>query len=105
MNSLFKSPRSIPWSFLATALCVAMSAAQTGMATDNEAIKLFSGKDLSQWTSQKKGGWSIGDGLLGPSEKPGGYLWTRRQFEDFELELDFKMSKHCNSGVFFRTDP
>ena len=40
------------------------------------------------------------------ARQPGGsYLWTKQSFGDFELTLDYKVSKGCNSGLFFRTDP
>ena len=85
---------------------VAGLACNTGQAVDGEkAIKLFNGNDLQNWTQQKPGGWEAKDGVLGPSAKPGGYIWAKGQYDNFELELDFKMSKRCNSGVFFRTDP
>jgi hypothetical protein len=66
---------------------------------------LFDGEDLSKWTMDKAGAWTASGGELHPSENPGGYIWTRDKFEDFTLELEFKMSAKCNSGVFFRTDP
>ena len=34
-----------------------------------------------------------------------GYIWTKEKFGDFVLDFDFKVSKKCNSGLFFRTDP
>jgi len=78
----------------------------TGQAADKgKAISLFNGKDLSNWTPKKAGAWEVKDGLLQPSAKPGGYIWADGSYENFELELEFKMSKRCNSGVFFRTDP
>ena len=79
---------------------------ETGQAADKgKAISLFNGKDLSNWTPKKAGAWEVKDGLLQPSAKPGGYIWADGSYENFELELEFKMSKRCNSGVFFRTDP
>ena len=33
-----------------------------------------------------------------------GYLWTKREFADFELSLSYKLSPGANSGVFYRTD-
>ena len=85
---------------------VAGLAWNTGQAADGEkAVKLFDGKDLKNWTQQKPGAWEAKNGLLGPSSKPGGYIWSKRNYDNFELGLDFKMSKRCNSGLFFRTDP
>ena len=74
-------------------------------ADDKKTIKLFNGKDLKNWTQQKPRAWETKDGVIGPSSSPGGYIWAKGSYENFELELDFKMSKYCNSGVFFRTDP
>lgn len=34
-----------------------------------------------------------------------GYIWTRRDYSDFELTLSYKLSEGANSGVFYRTDP
>ena len=33
-----------------------------------------------------------------------GYLWTKKEFSDFELSLSYKLSPGANSGVFYRTD-
>ena len=49
--------------------------------------------------------WDITDGVLSPSEKPGGIIWSKNVFEDFEIFIEYKTSPKCNSGLFFRTDP
>jgi len=46
--------------------------------------------------------WHIVDGVLTPKGK--GTVWSTQNFEDFELSLDFKMSKSSNGGVFLRGD-
>ena len=64
---------------------------------------LFNGKDLTGWNARPNG-WTVEDGVL--TRKPrSGYIWTKEAYGDFILELEVKMSKRCNSGVFFRTDP
>lgn len=63
------------------------------------------GNGLKAWNMQKKGAWALKDGVLSPSEKPGGYIWTKKSYADFEVSLDYKTSEKCNSGIFFRTDP
>ena len=60
---------------------------------------------LKGWNLAKSGAWQVDDGVLHPSDKPGGYIWTEKPYENFELTLDYKTSEKCNSGVFFRTDP
>ncbi len=67
-------------------------------------VDLLSGS-LKQWTMQKAGAWELKQGTLGTSAKPGGYIWTREAYEDFEISIDYKTSEKCNSGLFFRTDP
>ena len=82
---------------LAAAPCV--EAANKSHSTD-----LLKG-GLKQWTQQKKGAWEIKDGVLQTSEQPGGYIWTKKQYGNFEISVDYKTSEKCNSGLFFRTDP
>ncbi len=73
-------------------------------ATPSQPAKvLFDGKNLDAWTF-KKDGWTIEDGAMA-LVKGGGYIWTKEQYGDFELNLEFKVSPNCNSGIFFRTNP
>jgi len=57
-------------------------------------------KDLSNCVYEP-GSWVMEDGVLSP--KGGGDIWTKRQFGDFILDLEFKLAKNTNSGVFIRT--
>jgi hypothetical protein len=41
------------------------------------------------------------DGVL--TRKGGGDIWTKEKYGDFVLDLEFKVDKETNSGVFFRT--
>jgi len=63
-------------------------------------IPLFNGKDLTGWTC-KPGAWAAEDGVL--TRKGGSDIWTEGRFGDFVLDLEFKITKGTNSGVFFRT--
>ncbi len=49
--------------------------------------------------------WVLANGELTPSKTPGGILWTKEKFGDFEVVLEYKTSEKANSGLFFRTDP
>ena len=71
--------------------------------TGGETVALFDGTHLDHWTC-KAGGWTIEDGVLTRHPKAG-YIWSVQAFEDFVLELEFKVSKGCNSGLFFRSNP
>jgi len=66
--------------------------------------QLFNGKDLTGWKGKQKGGWLVKDGAL-TWQRGCGYIWSEERFGDFVLDLEFKLSKGCNSGIFIRTDP
>ncbi len=56
--------------------------------------------DLSN-ASFSPGGWVMEDGVL--VAKSGGTIWTRESYGDFVLDLEFKVAKAANSGIFLRT--
>lgn len=68
--------------------------------------KIFNGKDLSGWTVHGTEKWYVQDCLLvcesGP-DKEYGYLSTQKNYQDFELTLQFRQEANGNSGVFFRS--
>lgn len=47
------------------------------------------------------GGWVMEDGEL--SAKRGGTIWTKQSYGNFVLDLEFKVAKSANSGIFLRT--
>lgn len=73
---------------------------------------LFNGKDLTGW--QRVGGdagkWLANNGVLyteGGGEKwkkgaGGGWLSTIETYDNFKLQLEYKLPKGGNSGIFFR---
>lgn len=64
---------------------------------------LFNGKNLDGWKARPNG-WTVEKGVL--TRKPkSGYIWTEKAYGDFVLDVEVKVSKRCNSGIFFRTDP
>ena len=66
---------------------------------------LFDGKTTAGWRNFKAEGvkpqWKVIDGELTLTDKGGGDIITEKQFENFELELEWKISKGGNSGIFF----
>ncbi|MDF1740931.1 MAG: DUF1080 domain-containing protein [Verrucomicrobiales bacterium] len=73
-------------------------------AQESSTIDLL-GDNLEQWTMDKAGAWELKDGVLTTSDKPGGYIWSKEEYENFEITIEYKTSEECNSGLFFRTDP
>ncbi len=70
---------------------------------------LFNGKDLTGWQVIGKGNWSVRNGtLVGEPEGRGyqqGWLMSDNDFDDFELEFEYRLPKGGNSGVFFGAFP
>ncbi len=68
---------------------------------------LFNGEDLEGWKIHGTEKWYVEDGLLisesGP-DKAYGYLATKENYKDFELNLEFKQEADGNSGVFIRSE-
>lgn len=68
---------------------------------------LFNGKDLDGWTSVGKEesptvGWTVENGILTVNKggaQRGGDIITKEQFADFDLMVDFKITKGANSGI------
>jgi hypothetical protein len=77
---------------------------------------LWDGKTTSGWRGAKidhfpKKGWHIKDGILtvekaaGKESGNGGDIVTTKEYENFILELDFKITKGANSGIKYFVDP
>ena len=86
-------------------------------AQSNEPQILFDGSNTDQWEFAD-GAWVIdSDGAFhcvmeevkaknGTVRLKGkGYIWTKQNYDDFELTLSYKLSEGCNSGVFYRSNP
>jgi hypothetical protein len=77
---------------------------------------LFNGKSLDafelapgSWEIEKDG--SVVCRMEKTKDKKGkerirgmGYLWTKDEFSDFELSVEYKLSPGANSGIFYRSD-
>lgn len=66
--------------------------------------ELFNGKDLTGWQpiGSPEGSWQVKDGILFTDGKGGGWLSTTNEFDNFKLELEFRVPEGGNSGVFLR---
>ncbi|HBI41981.1 MAG TPA: DUF1080 domain-containing protein [Planctomycetales bacterium] len=65
---------------------------------------LFDGKDLAGWEvlDGKKDAWAVENGMIVTKSGGGGWLLTDKEYGDFEVRVDFKMSEGGNSGVALR---
>jgi hypothetical protein len=89
-------------------LAIAMLiAGATFSQTNHGWVSLFDGKTTSGW--HKYGGettgsgWKVADGVLylDPSAKDGGDIVSDKEYENFELKLEWKISEGGNSGIMF----
>jgi hypothetical protein len=85
---------------IALAVCVAalLPAAEPGF------VSLFNGKDLTGWTlvRPRGGGYIVENGAIVCPDNGGGNLLTEREFADFVLRLDFKLTPGGNNGIAIR---
>lgn len=75
---------------------VAMVALSAGAA---DWVSLFDGKTLDGWVGDTKG-YVIEDGAM--VCKPGGNIFTAKEYSDFELEFDFQLTPGANNGLGIR---
>jgi len=75
-------------------------------SNDSGYKRIFNGKDLTGWTIHGTEKWYVEKGELvcesGP-DKQYGYLSTDKFYDNFILELKFKLEANGNSGVFIRS--
>jgi hypothetical protein len=63
---------------------------------------LFNGKDFTGWDIQPdKGAWKVENGMIHCYGKPNDpyFIISEKEYENFELYVDFRMSPKCNSGI------
>ncbi|KAA5546233.1 DUF1080 domain-containing protein [Roseiconus nitratireducens] len=76
-------------------------AAKTSSNEEPEFTQLFDGRTFDGW--RHGGNWIIQDGAFYRSESGGSLTFTRAKVpDDFELRFEWKVSKGCNSGVYYR---
>ena len=80
--------------------CIALLCLVCGSSEAGETVDLLSGDGFNL-----NDRWVLQDGELFPSDTPGGILWSKETYGDFEITLEYKTSEECNSGLFFRTNP
>ncbi len=67
---------------------------------------LFNGRDVSGWVTAKKehgeNVWKVDDGALTNGRDGANDLCTALEFRDYELEIEYRIPKNGNSGVYLR---
>lgn len=93
-------------------LCAVLGTSANRANGAQQPVELFNGKDMSGWVQMFGGEWTVEDGILvgrngtnwttNPALS-GSWLRTEQQYGDFELEVEYSISKGGNSGIHFRS--
>jgi Domain of Unknown Function (DUF1080) len=64
---------------------------------------LFNGKNLDGWTGNKAG-YLVDSGMIvvNPGQGSGGNLYTEKEFENFVMRFQFKLTPGANNGIGIR---
>lgn len=86
-------------------LILAAPVAQTDDKPPAGFVALFDGKSLDGWqlVGSKKECWKADKGLLVCDGGGGGWLMSKKEYDDFELRLEYRLQKKGNSGVAIRS--
>jgi Domain of Unknown Function (DUF1080) len=98
--------KQIVWALVATVFCTTSFDASANPSKKSKWKNLFDGKSFAGWHNFNKTGpvsdkWVVEDGAMKLTGKGGGDLVTDQEFENFELELDWKIAEKGNSGVMW----
>ena len=72
---------------------------------------LFNGKDLTGWVYGRRAGgaenrtgkgYQVENGVLFTTKEDGGNLFTEKQYADFVLRFEFKLTENANNGIGIR---
>jgi hypothetical protein len=69
---------------------------------ENDFVPLFNGNDLTGWVGDKKG-YAAEDGkIVVLPARGGGNLYTEKEYSDFILRFEFKLTPGANNGLGIR---
>ena len=92
-------------SFYAVLIVIGITLFGEGQQSKTMWRVLFDGTSLDAWrgyrTDKVPSGWTIADGLLAKDGSVGDIV-SKDEFDDFELELEWKIGEAGNSGIFYR---
>lgn len=86
--------------FLRLLICLVVASPFT-RALEPGFESLFDGKTLDGWKNE--GNWAVVDGEIARVKRGGSLIYEKAKVpDDFELRFEWKVSKGCNSGVYYR---
>lgn len=90
--------------------CVALTVTTSVRAQETGFTSLFNGKDLTGWVygtrrgaPNKSGkGYQVENGVLFTTKVDGGNLFTEKEYANFVLRFEFKLTENANNGIGIR---
>lgn len=86
-------------------LAITISSCKTMLL--QQTISLFNGENLEGWKVYGTEKWYVEEGILiceNGKDEGFGYLATTKNYDDFELNLEFKQHTNGNGGVFVHSE-
>src|SRR5688500_1803380 len=83
---------------IAVTACAAIARAED---KDSGFTPIFDGKTLAGWQGAVTG-YEVEDGAIKCIGKKGGFLYTDKEYGDFHLKFEFKLTPGANNGVGIR---
>jgi len=90
--------------FIQTFVALTILASES-QATTDEFESLFNGENLDGWVLHRanRKGYVVEDGMLVCPADGGGFLFTEKEYGNFVLRFEFRLSKAANNGVAIRS--
>jgi Domain of Unknown Function (DUF1080) len=90
--------------------CLAVAGTAGVLAQEKDFTPLFNGKDLTGWVYGTRGaaenksgkGYQVENGVLFTTKEDGGNLFTEKEYTDFVLRFEFKLTPNANNGIGIR---
>ncbi|HBN77940.1 MAG TPA: DUF1080 domain-containing protein [Planctomycetaceae bacterium] len=95
--------QSLSYVLLSLCLFICGANGEEQASSNKEAgfVTLFDGKSFTGW--EQTGNWVIEEGAFYRKSQGGPLTYTAETIpDDFELQFEWKVSKGCNSGVYYR---
>jgi len=92
-------------------LAVWLAASAAGLLAQEQGFTpLFNGKDLTGWVYGRRGdaenktgkGYQVENAVLFATREDGGNLFTEKEYADFILRFEFKLTENANNGIGVR---
>lgn len=104
--------RSLSVLLAAAAVLAVVPGGTLGFSQPDEAgfTPIFNGKDLTGWVyGRRRGaenragrGYQVENGVLYSTKEDGGNLYTEKEYADFVLRFDVKLTENANNGIGIR---